>query len=284
MCQFDREVWAILRNNWIYKHTCVTGCTVPLWTQVSCKLSWQFHLLVFHAQFCWMCCCSAGESDYGERLEWGELETSRKKTIICQNLCIIRCITSRTVDQNVPVWFILILSDLLSLSLYCDFVPNPLSGACKAHSSTYLCQDAEPIHSLHLPTTTSADFSEMGSVHLMERKSTWQILYMCYNPFTPLIISVTCLRFLAPEVNASWSCRSDFLPVNAGVLIVTLNTHSTAARRTTITWCNAWHRSTTFTHSESWISACYHHSGCETPMYVCTSTTHTIKINWVNVQ
>lgn len=84
--------------------------------------------------------------------------------------------------------------------------------------------------------------------------------------------------------NRGRSCRSDFLPVNAGVLIVTLNTHSTAARRTTITWCNAWHRSTTFTHSESWISACYHHSGCETPMYVCTSTTHTIKINWVNVQ
>lgn len=117
-----------------------------------------------------------------------------------------------------------------------------------------------------------------------KKKYMANFVHVLHNPFTPLIISVTCLRFLAPEVNASWSCRSDFLPVNAGVLIVTLNTHSTAARRTTITWCNAWHWSTTFTHSESWISACYHHSGCETPMYVCTSTTHTIKINWVNVQ
>lgn len=77
------------------------------------------------------------------------------------------------------------------------------------HTVPRVCRDAEPILSLHLPTTTSADFSEMGSVNLME-KGAWQILYMCciescYNQFTPLIISVTCLRFLAPEVNASWT-------------------------------------------------------------------------------
>lgn len=56
---------------WIYEPACLLGCGIPPCTQVSCKLPWWFHLLVFHVQYCWMCCCSAGESDCVQRLDRG---------------------------------------------------------------------------------------------------------------------------------------------------------------------------------------------------------------------
>lgn len=109
-----------------------------------------------------------GKDWMGER---GRVITLKKKTIICQNLHILRCITSRTVDQNVPVWGFQFLSDLLFLSLYSDFVPNPwklvklgrhtilrISVRMLNPSTPCICQP------LHLQI-----FAQMGSVHLMEK-------------------------------------------------------------------------------------------------------------------
>lgn len=111
---FERKMWAAPRNKWIYKSACLPGCTVPPCTQVSCKLSWRFYLLVFHVQCCWTCYCSAGESDYVQRLDrGGGSYKPQGKPIISPNLCIIRCITSRTLDQTLPAMGFLTKSDLL---------------------------------------------------------------------------------------------------------------------------------------------------------------------------
>lgn len=96
-----KDVSRTMRKRWMYKPACLPGCTVPSCTQVSCKLSWQFYLLIFHVQYRWMCCCSVAENDYVRRLDRGRgRHKPQGKPIISPNLCIIRCITSRTVDQN----------------------------------------------------------------------------------------------------------------------------------------------------------------------------------------
>lgn len=47
------------RDEYTYQCSCLPGCAVPPCTQVSCKLSRWFYLLIFHVQYCWACRCSA---------------------------------------------------------------------------------------------------------------------------------------------------------------------------------------------------------------------------------
>ena len=220
-CRFERKMWAVLRNKWIYKRACSPGCTVPPCTQVSCKLSWWFYLLVFHVQYCWMCCCSAGEkSDYVQRLDGrGGSYKPQGKPIISKNLCIIRCIPSRTVDQNLLATRFLTKSDLLLLWLYVKPTERSEEGT-QFHVS---------LRGGRTTSTSSVCLQALSDgLTSFDGKGTWQILYMCcielcYNHVTPLIIPVTCLRFAAPEVNMRGT-----------------HTYTKAGRLTTIKWQNTW--------------------------------------------
>lgn len=141
----------------------------------------------FMLLYCWMCCCSAGESDYLHRLDRGrERYKPQGKPIISQNLCIVRCITSRAVYQNLLPMEFLTKSDFFILVLWRY---DKQSGASNAHSSMYLCGEAE-LHPLFCSSTTrSTDFQWWAcSVHLMEKVHCKLYTY-CYFCFAVLSLA-----------------------------------------------------------------------------------------------
>lgn len=59
--------------------TPVCTCQDALWAQMCCELSWQFHLLVFHARLCRVCRRSAGTGRVITRRDWSGGVVKHKK-------------------------------------------------------------------------------------------------------------------------------------------------------------------------------------------------------------
>lgn len=59
--------------------TRVCTCQDALWAQMCCELSWQFHLLVFHARLCRVCRRSAGTGRVITRRDWSGGVVKHKK-------------------------------------------------------------------------------------------------------------------------------------------------------------------------------------------------------------